>query len=813
MRAIVVFILFLVFGLASISATEARKEITDARAILDLTPEAAENRQPVHLKGIVTCIDGSTSLWFVQDKTAGVYIWGPGPLPELGDIIEVTGSSGKGLFSPIVLADRTTVIGHGQLPLPSPMAVEQLATGRHDSQWVEVEGVVVREEKNWGQLVLTLASGTSRLEVRILRGDLENPPDYVDVRVKIRGVAGTAYNPRRQLTGFHLLTQNTNLITILERPPADPFAGELRQSGKMMAYSRQGASEHRMRLRGVVTFYWPGQDFYIRDESGGVRVQSRQGTPLNPGDLIDVVGFPSPGAARPALLEAIYRKVGAGVEPMPRTIHVADGLSGEQESEVVSIEGKVLQASESHEGYSALVLEADQKVFRACYRNEWGLGKDPFLVGGMARVTGICAVDPPRQATAEMFSIWMRQTSDFQLTARPPAWRQRQTMLILGGLAGGVALAGAWVALLRVRVRQQTDAIRKREKALEDRYVDLFENSNDIIYAHDLNGAISSMNNSGQAALGYTHGELLRMKISDLIDPEDAELAQRQTRAKMEGTPRTAYELRVRAKNGQRLTLEINSRIIYKDGAPVGVQGIARDITARKAAEEALRLSERQLRMSMEERERIARDLHDGIIQSIYATGLTIDDCARVVERDPAGVERRLRKVTADLNRVIREVRDFILGLERHRLKGDEFKGALKSLALSLGESQPTRIELAIEDSASSALDSAQATQLLHVAREALTNAVKHAKAPKVTFQLRRSATGVTFEVADDGVGFNPQTCAGKGFGLRNMAARAAEIHAEFKLLSQNGEGTRIVLDIPCKTSEQFQRENPLAHR
>lgn len=802
--------------LAAVFAGQVHAEqppITSARAILELAPEVTEKRLPTRIKGVVTCSDTHAGLLFVQDETAGIYVYYSGSAPSLGESVEVAGSTGKGLFSPIIMADGVKSFGPVPLPAPIPMAVEQMASGRHDSQWVEVEGMVLRAVENWGHLVLTLGSGSSRLEVRILNVDLTKIPNIVDARVKVKGVAGTSYNDRRQLTGFHLLTQNTNLITILEAPPADPFLAEVRVSRNLMAYSRHGASEHRMRLRGVVTFYWPGSDFFIRDEGGGVRVQSRETLELQPGDLVDVVGFPTPGRARPFLQEAVYRKYGAAEMPRPQTVGVKEAAAGAHEFEPITIEGNVLQTGERHAGYMALVLEDGGKVFRARYQEGWKLERNDFLVGGRVRVSGVCAMDSPQAGATESFSVWMRRPEDFAVIARPPAWKQRQMMVALGGLGGVVLLCAAWVILLRQRVRAQTAVIRKREAALEERFGDLFENSNDIIYAHDLEGRITSSNNAAQATLGYTSSELLRMNVTDLVAPEDLEKSRKQMQAKLDGVTRTAYELKVRAKNGQWLILEVNSRLAFKDGAPVGVQGIARDITARKRAEEALRLSERQLRASLEERERLGRDLHDGIIQSIYAAGLNIEDCARVVTRDPENVERRLRKVMGDMNRVIREVRDFIMGLERHRLKGDEFKAALKSLALTIGESQTTRVELTVDDRAADELTPPEATQLLHIAREALSNAIKHARAQKVVFHLRSGESGIYFEISDDGIGFNPAACEGNGYGLRNMAARAGEIKAAFQIISQTGEGARIVLDMPRESSKEFARENPLAHR
>lgn len=315
----------------------AQSPIVAAQKILELTPDAAEKRAPAKIKGVVTCSDAAMSLLFVQDQTAGIYIYSSTQLPKVGELVEVVGTTAKGLFSPIILAESIKELGAAPLPTPAPMAVEQMASGRHDSQWVEVEGIVLRAIEHWGHLVLTLGSGSSRLEVRVLNSDLANIPNLVDARVKVKGVAGTTYNDRRQLTGFHLLTQNTNLIAVVEAPPADPYSAEVRSSRNMMAFSRHGASEHRMRLRGVVTFYWPGRDFFIRDDGGGVRVQSRETIPLEPGDVIDVVGFPMPGRARPLLQEAIFRKIGRADVAPAQTAGAKEASAGSFEGDRKSV--------------------------------------------------------------------------------------------------------------------------------------------------------------------------------------------------------------------------------------------------------------------------------------------------------------------------------------------------------------------------------------------------------------------------------------------------------------------------------------------
>lgn len=129
----------------------------------------------------------------------------------------------------------------------------------------------------------------------------------------------------------------------------------------------------------------------------------------------------------------------------------------------------------------------------------------------------------------------------------------------------------------------------------EERYRDLVENALDIIYTQDLEGNYTSVNRAAERITGYTREEALRLNAADIVAPEYLEKGRQMISAKLAGDKETVYDLELITKDGRRVALEINSRLIYQDGIPSGIQGIARDITERKRAEEKLRQSESQL--------------------------------------------------------------------------------------------------------------------------------------------------------------------------------------------------------------------------
>lgn len=145
---------------------------------------------------------------------------------------------------------------------------------------------------------------------------------------------------------------------------------------------------------------------------------------------------------------------------------------------------------------------------------------------------------------------------------------------------------------------------RKRaEEALsesEERYRDLVENAIDIIYTHDLEGNYTSVNRAGERIMGYPREEALKLNLNDVVAPEYREKATRMITAKLASEELPAYDLEVIAKDGLRIPVEINTRVIYENGVPVSVQGIARDITERKKAEAALAEAEEKYRSLFE---------------------------------------------------------------------------------------------------------------------------------------------------------------------------------------------------------------------
>jgi len=128
----------------------------------------------------------------------------------------------------------------------------------------------------------------------------------------------------------------------------------------------------------------------------------------------------------------------------------------------------------------------------------------------------------------------------------------------------------------------------------EERYRELVENANDVVFTADLQGNFTSLNTAGEQFSGYTRHEVCRMNMGQVLTPESFEVAQRQIRQKLIGVAATTYELEVIARDGHIVTLEVSTRLMSHDGVPVGIQGIGRDITERKRVDRELRAREQK---------------------------------------------------------------------------------------------------------------------------------------------------------------------------------------------------------------------------
>lgn len=221
------------------------------------------------------------------------------------------------------------------------------------------------------------------------------------------------------------------------------------------------------------------------------------------------------------------------------------------------------------------------------------------------------------------------------------------------------------------------------------------------------------------------------------------------------------------------------------------------------------RHAEAELQKTLEERARLGRDLHDGLIQSLYAAGMGLAAARKRVQDDPAAAERHIAQVAAVLNDSIREVRDFITGLEPESGDQGAFTPTVARLFATMNAQGSARVELDLDEEVAARFPNRLRTELLLVLREAFSNALRHGRARLVRVGLD-AAPGrpdiARLVVADDGEGFDPAT-ARRGRGLDNLFARAAAHGARAHIESHPGQGCQLAFEFPLAALEEEDEE------
>lgn len=243
------------------------------------------------------------------------------------------------------------------------------------------------------------------------------------------------------------------------------------------------------------------------------------------------------------------------------------------------------------------------------------------------------------------------------------------------------------------------------------------------------------------------------------------------------------------------LTDKLNSPAFTADD-----QNIIQMLAAYAAAAiQNARLHENTRRLAvLEERERIGMDLHDGIIQSIYGVGLSLESALHSFEEDPQDAKTRVQHSIESLNQAIRDLRAYILDLRPRQLGSEGLMSGLRRLITEFRVNTLATVQLSGTDNELLDLPQLRSMALFHICQEALANIAKHAKAKQVEISLWSTGERVLMEIHDNGRGFEMETTnATIGHGLANMQTRARSVGGDVDISSVIGEGTTVLAWVP----------------
>lgn len=496
-----------VLGLLVVSFTSMAQspagELRTVAAIRGLSVEQTRQKIPVHLRGVVTFYDESLFSRFIQDETAGIYINFPSavapPVLAPGQVVDVTGTVSPGEYAPVVLVDKLTVAGEKALPAATLVTYEKLASGIEDSQFIEISGVVrsARPIENTPYHQIEIATGGGRLLISARDLPVQNADELLDSTVRVRGVCSTQFNHQRQLFAIRLMVPRPDDLQIEVPAIKDPFAAATRPIGSLLQFAPQSTYGHRVKVAGTVIYFEPGAELFLQEGDHGVEIQTKESSPLQLGDNVEVMGFVSQGDYTPLLQDAVYRKISSGEPPAPMRITTDEALSGNHDCQLVQISARLVDRA-LHGSEEYLILQKSNVIFQASLKTNYGHDAFGFLENGSrVKVTGVCRIDPGDWTAgnnwrAKSFTVQLRSPNDAVLLVPPPWWTLKKVLWIAGALGFVTLAAIIWVVVLRRRVAERTRElevqIQKRQLAERRREIE----QERARVAHDLHDDLGS---------------------------------------------------------------------------------------------------------------------------------------------------------------------------------------------------------------------------------------------------------------------------------------------------------------------------------
>lgn len=385
----------------------------------------------------------------------------------------------------------------------------------------------------------------------------------------------------------------------------------------------------------------------------------------------------------------------------------------------------------------------------------------------------------------------------------------------------------------------------RAEEALresEEQYRELFENANDIIYTHDLDGRFTSINKTGERLTGYTREEALALTTADVVAPEYRETAAQMVRRKLAGEEPTRYELEILAKDGQRIPLDVSTRLVYREGRPVAVQGIARDIRERRRAEEERARLEAQVRHSQKLESLgilaggIAHDFNNLLAGILGNTGLALH---KLPPESP--FRTYLERIEAAAQRAAELTHQMLAysGRGAFAVQRLDLAAVVRNMTNLLSASISKKAQLTFNFQPATAPVEADAAQIQQVIMNLITNASEALgdQAGTITLSIRtmdldRAYFAKTYldddlppgpyvclEVSDTGCGMDKATqarifdpffstkFAGRGLGLSTVLGIVRGHRGAINIYSEPGHGTTFRVLLPA--AGELQRALP----
>jgi signal transduction histidine kinase/CheY-like chemotaxis protein len=469
--------IFAVLAMLALSGScafaQLRLPITTARQAHHLPIDQARHGYPVRLHAVVTyydtSIDNRFAALFVKDSTESIFVSAPlVPLLPIrpGSIVDLEAVTSPGDFAPMLEFRKLTVVGHASLPHDGkPISFPRLRSGADDGQWVEIEGVVRSFTLSRGNVSLELTLRDGNIRAIAVKQDGVDYARLVDAIVRIQGHATPISNQNRQMIGATLLFPGVETLTIDKPAPPDPFALPVQAIDHLLRYSGGGEFIHRAHVRGSLTVQWPGRLVCVRDDGHGLCVQTTETTAFQPGDVLDIAGFPSHSESGVTFIDSIVRKASSAPDRLPPLVPAGKILAESRDSEFVRIDASLIGNDPASDD-PVIMVSSGPHIFPAILPK--GSALPPWREGSRLRLTGVTSI----HHDLEKFMHWdgVQRPRNFRLLLQSPAsvevleqpswWTARHALIVLSIVFTGTLAVLCWVVVLTRRTRRQTGIIR-----------------------------------------------------------------------------------------------------------------------------------------------------------------------------------------------------------------------------------------------------------------------------------------------------------------------------------------------------------------
>ena len=478
-----------------------------AERIRDLSLEEAARHLPVTLRGLVTWSHASTPFAYVLDASGGIRVsnpkWDDPDTARPGTMVVLQGVTSEGDFVPVVTNAVLHRAGWWNMEDRRLVTLEQAMTGAEEGNWVEMRGFV-RDVKQTNGLV--------RFELSTSKGEFlawtpaSQPFDsFKGSIIRVRGVCSTVANARHQLTGIQILSPDVKYIQTEEPAPYDLFAVPLRPLGSLRRFNMESALNQRIRTLGTVVLQVPGRYLYVQNGADSIFALSRQMDALQPGDRVEVVGFPGAEGQKFLLREAAYRRIAGGPEPDPVQLSATNSADADFGGLLARAEGVLLNKVEKDDE-TRLLIQARDFTFEASLGPAAESEKkfQPLELGSRLALTGVYEVQSDENGRPRSFLLLLRSWNDVQLLQRPPWWTLARLLWVLAGVLAVFLVGLIWGILitrknallhqaqtelqavndqLEIRVAERTRQLQDQVQARERAHNELARTQRDLMLA------------------------------------------------------------------------------------------------------------------------------------------------------------------------------------------------------------------------------------------------------------------------------------------------------------------------------------------